>query len=102
MQAVEINEVWIIEPRWSWFKTPLWEQVAVQVDIRFVDAASASVINSFSNTGGGMISTVPLLDIGNYRIYFTPEEYVMFKLMNKEHEGEYDIRMLRARGIIYG
>lgn len=100
MQTVEIEEVWITEPRWTWFGTPLWRQPAVRLEIQYVDLTSFSGNHPMFNVGNSMSSfsgkSRANIEIEYHWIYFTHEEHVMFKLMNVEMNSE-----KLQQGIIY-
>lgn len=94
MQVEEIGDVWVKEPRWSWYGSPLWRCHAVQVNIRMF------VNRDFIMQTGAMTTADFKTHIANYNIYFTPEEYVMFKMANYAENKAYDMQVLR-QGIIY-
>jgi hypothetical protein len=72
---------WIAEPRWSWYRTPLWQCDANELCITVMD------LNSTSSW------------IQTYWLYFTDQEYVMWKLLGvvKEDINFDDLR----QGVFY-
>lgn len=98
-ETKDCDNVWISEPRWSWYGTPLWKCWAVE--IRFF---KITVDNSLSaQVGGGSLNLDNLkTSTERHRAYFTPEEYVYFKLDDIFNTDQNKIvNELRKRGIIY-
>lgn len=97
IKTKDCNNVWISEPRWSWYGTPLWQTWAIKLTL---------IANNFENQW----STISTRDYSRmrdhfrmddfiYTLYMTEEEYVMFKLTVKNIS---DISMVEIRkGIIY-
>jgi len=76
LQDIRTFDEWIDEPRWSWYYTPLWRCHAVRVEIHELTSTSR-----LYQSGGSLMSTSQLRpDLIVYHIYFTPEEFVMWKL----------------------
>jgi hypothetical protein len=96
MQVVEITDVWVKEPRWSWFRTPLWKCAAVKIEIRRYELK----IWAIPFGGGSMMTLPPSRPIEYSWIYFTNEEYVMFKLEHYTENQEYNMSLLN-QGVIY-
>lgn len=98
-EAKNCDNVWISEPRWSWYGTPLWKCWAVE--IRFFNLNIGNSLNS--HVGGGSLSIGNLKPIAKrHRVYFTPEEYVYFKLDDIFNTDPNEIvRELRKKGIVY-
>jgi hypothetical protein len=98
MQVVEITDVWVKDPRWSWYRTPLWKCAAVRLEIRSYEPVSMSTAMPL---GGGSLNALPPIKPIQYTwVYFTNEEYVMFKLEHYAEGYEYDMIMLK-NGIVY-
>ena len=95
--SVITHDVWIPEPRWSWYRTPLWRVTGSVLKIRTFEPDPGR----FHNSGGSLTSKdLRAAHITTQYVYFTAEEFVMFKLANMGQTGEYDLVMLR-QGMIY-
>lgn len=90
--------VWVPDPRWSWYYTPIWRDLVTVVTI--------TTLNHDFATGGFTSGSLTKADfqppelMKNY-VYLTDEEYVMWKLAGYETEGQYNLTQLRKDGIIY-
>lgn len=95
-QEIIVSNEWIEEPRWSWFGTPLWRVEATKICLRsFVWPPGAG------RFVGGLTAHDFRSRIELHWLYFTKEEYVLWKLSNfQDANGFLDIENLR-QGIIY-
>jgi hypothetical protein len=95
-QITEItHDVWIPEPRWSWYKSPIWRINATVMKIRTLDAFASSTM-----AGTGSITSKETAQIYRQYIYFTDEEFVLFKLSHTMHYRNYNMTELQ-QGLIY-
>lgn len=94
MQVAEVSEIWVKEPRWSWYRTPLRQCVAVVLSIQVLSYANRQAAHTGSLTKADFTTHIEY-----HRLYFTPEEYVMFKITYDANRA-YDMQELR-QGIIY-
>ena len=93
MQIHAVHEVLITDPRWSWYGTPLRNCNAMRLTIQVYDPVVVAGIGQFARKDLQHIAPV-------YYVYFTDEEYVMWRLHGMDLVTEYDIDEL-GRGKIY-
>jgi len=91
------HNVWIKDPRWTWYGTPIWRTTATLILIKTIEPDPFS---TRFNTGSLTSKEPPMVRLLPHHIYLTDEEYVMWKLSGIE-SGEYDIDRLRRDGTIY-
>lgn len=89
------HNVWIPEPRWSWYNTPIWRTTASIVTITITFNPVYSGINT-----GSLVNTNNSSDLFKQYVYLTDEEFVMFKLEDNIQEGIYNMAQLQ-QGTIY-
>lgn len=91
------HDVYICEPHWSWYGTPLWRTTATVLTIHCIDFTAqytfqtgALTSKSFKEPDGTFFQYV----------YFTAEEFVMFKMTHPSHSNGWDGEIL-GKGITY-
>lgn len=93
MQIHEIKDVQVTEPRWSWYGSPLRNCPAVRVT--FLEWSQGII-----PPGAGTFSRSDMhTHLAEYYLYFTQEEYVMWKLHGFDQQ-HHDITELR-KGTVY-
>lgn len=95
MQVFTVEDVMVTDPRWSWYGTPLRNCPAVCLTIQSYTMGAVP-------PGVGSFTTADFSNhIAEYRLYFTQEEYVMWKLHGYDQQRYYDLAELR-KGTVYG
>lgn len=88
------TDVWIEDPRWSWYGTPLWKVEATLLTIRTLDWKTWKTIGPHT----GLLSKGDFDSyMVGYHLYFTHEEYVMWKLEGYDDIADIDVK----QGIVY-
>lgn len=97
----EIQDVWIEEPRWSWFGSPLYQCDATQLIMKAYepDPHLSQIFLNQATTGPSLSDWVRVVTF--HHLYFKKDEFVMWKMHGMEDEnGNYNINDIR-KGIFY-